>query len=125
MTGLLLDSHVALWLLEGRGLRPEVLDRVADPTEDVWLSVVTPWELAIKQSRGRLRVREDYIETLLDQGVKLLGIEVGHTRAVRDLPEHHRDPFDRMLVAQAQVERLTLVTRDEQIRQYDVKVLAA
>lgn len=112
-------------MLEGRELRSEVLDRVAEPSEAVWLSVVTPWELAIEQSRGRLRVREDYVETLLDQGVKLLGIELDHTRAVRDLPEHHRDPFDRMLVAQAQVEGPTLVTRDEQMRQYDVKVLAA
>ncbi len=123
--GLLLDSHVAVWLLEGRRVRQEVLDRVVDPSIAVWLSIVSPWELAIKQGRGRLRLGEDYLDLLLGQGVRLLTIEPAHTRAVRNLPDHHRDPFDRMLVAQAQVERLTLVTSDQQLAAYDVAVLAA
>lgn len=62
---------------------------------------------------------------MVDEGLELLAIEPPYTRAVRDLPHHYRDPFDRMLVAQAQVERLTLVTRDERLRRYDVRILAA
>lgn len=82
MSGLLLDSQVAMWLLEDHELAPGVLERVTDPDETVWLSVVTPWELAIKQARGRLNVREDYVEVLQEQGVQLLCIQLDHTRAI-------------------------------------------
>jgi PIN domain nuclease of toxin-antitoxin system len=125
VTGVLLDSHVALWLLSGEPVRQEAFDRIADPAVNVFLSIATPWELAIKQGRGRLRLQEDYLEILLAQDVRLLPIEPAHMRVVRDLPDHHRDPFDRMLVAQAHVERLALATRDERLRRYDVEVLVA
>lgn len=125
MTGLLLDSHVALWLLADEPVEPAALVAVADPENEVFVSVVSPWELAIKQGLGRLELREDYLAALLGQGVRLLGVELAHTQAVRRLPQHHRDPFDRMLVAQAQVERLTLVTRDRRLAQYDVPVIDA
>lgn len=125
MTGLLLDSHVAIWLLEDRPLAAPAAAAIADPEVPLFLSVVTPWELAIKQGLGRLRLRDDYLDLLLSQGVELLGITPAHTRAVRDLSPHHRDPFDHMLVAQAQVEGLTLVTRERRLRAYDVAVLEA
>ncbi len=125
MTGLLLDSHVALWLLQDESLAPAAMTAITDPSIPLFLSIATPWELAIKQGLGQLRLRDDYLDLLFGQGVELLGITPAHTRAVRDLPLHHRDPFDRMLVAQAQVEGLTLITRDRRLRQYDIALLEA
>ncbi len=125
MTGLLLDSHVLLWLLVDQPVSAAAKAAVTAPANNLFVSMATPWEIAIKQGLGQLDVREDYLDLLREQGVDLLGIEPAHTRAVRHLPAHHRDPFDRMLVAQAQVERLTLVTRDKRLAQYDVQVLAA
>ena len=125
MTRLLLDSHVALWWLAGQQLAPEARAAIRDPTATAVFSIASVWELSIKQGLGRLLLPADYLDVLADEGIDLLGIEVAHARAVRDLPPLHRDPFDRMLVAQAQVEGLTLVTRDPQVSQYDVAVLGA
>jgi PIN domain nuclease of toxin-antitoxin system len=125
VTGLLLDTHVALWWLTNERLTSEVSAAIAEPRQARLVSMATVWEVAIKQGLGRLHPPEDFVEALVDEGFELLAIEPPHTRAVRDLPHHHRDPFDRMLVAQAQVERLTLVTRDERLSRYDVRILAA
>ena len=125
MSGLLLDSHVVLWWLADEPLTGPASAAIADPARSVLVSMATAWELAIKQGLGKLRVGDDYLDLLSAHGIALLGIHPPHTRAVRDLPHHHRDPFDRMLVAQAQVERLTLVTRDDRLRRYDVRILAA
>ncbi len=125
MSGYLLDSHVALWWLADEQLTEEASAAIADPIRPVFVSVATAWEIAIKQALDKLRVDDDYLEILAERGIGLLGIAATHTRAVRHLPHHHRDPFDRMLVAQAQVERLTLVTRDERLSRYDVRILAA
>ena len=125
MTGLLLDTHVALWWLEDRRLSESAATAIADARNPTHLSIASAWEMAIKQGLGQLQVRDDYVEQLALDGIELLGITPAHTRAVRDLPPHHRDSFDRMLVAQAQVEGLTLVTRDRRLRGYDVAVLEA
>jgi PIN domain nuclease of toxin-antitoxin system len=122
----LLDTHVALWLLAAHPLANGVEQRLADPANDLRLSIASPWELAIKQRSGKLDgLGDDYLDVLVQQGVELLPITPEHVRVVRDLPLHHRDPFDRMLVAQAQVEGLTLVTRDRRLTDYDVRVLEA
>ncbi len=125
MSQLLLDTHVALWWLVDERLEVEAREAIADPANRVLVSIVSAWEVAIKQGLGRLVVREDYLEVLQDVGVDLLGLTREHVRGVSGLPQHHRDPFDRMLVAQAQEEGLTLVSRDRRLSLYDVPVLRA
>ena len=125
MRGLLLDTHVALWWLDERPLQPAAQEAITNPYRDVIISVASLWELAIKHSVGRFRYDGDLAAVLRAQGFQLLHVTEVHVRAVRDLPLHHRDPFDRMLVAQAQVERLALVTRDRKLTAYDVEVMTA
>lgn len=116
----LLDSHVALWLLaQPERLHPAVTDELTDAPE-LWFSPVTPWELGIKVAQGRLEIDGDLIESLRASGVDELVITSVHAQRAASLPDHHRDLFDRMLVAQAIVERVTLVTADRQLDRYDV-----
>lgn len=121
---LLLDTHVALWGLAGDPrLSDEFLERLRhDP--DIYLSPVTVWEVALKQALGKLTGPGDLAERVRDMGFGELPITNAHAILAGRLPLHHRDPFDRMLVAQATVEGLTLVTRDPGIHKYDVGVLA-
>jgi len=120
---MLLDTHVALWGLAGDpALSDEFLDRLRhDP--DIFLSSVTVWEIAIKQTAGKLAGPADLVERVRDMGFRELPVTSAHVVVAGRLPMHHRDPFDRMLVAQATVEGLTLATRDTDIQRYDVDTL--
>jgi PIN domain nuclease of toxin-antitoxin system len=121
---LLLDTHVVLWWL---GDSPELSGEVKDllDTEPaVFLSAVSPWEIAIKQSLGKLPGPDDLAERVRDSQFSTLPITAGHGVRAGRLPLHHRDPFDRVLIAQAQTEGLTVVTRDAQFTKYDVPVLS-
>ena len=120
---LLLDTHVALWgLTADATLGDDVLDRLRhDP--DVFLSPVTLWEITIKQTAGKLNGPSDLAERVREMGFRELPVTYAHAIAAGRLPVHHRDPFDRMLVAQAKVEGLTLATRDRDIQRYDVDLL--
>ena len=120
---LLLDTHVALWGLTGdAALGDDLLDRLRhDP--DIFLSPVTVWEITIKQTTGKLIGPADLVERVRDMGFRELPVTHAHAIVAGRLPLHHRDPFDRMLVAQATVEGLTLVTRNANIHQYDVETL--
>lgn len=121
---LLLDTHIVLWwLTDDATLADEIKDRL-DREVDVYVSSATVWEVAIKQALGKLDP-PDLPEQIRDSGFRLLDITAEHGIAAGRLPIHHRDPFDRMLVAQAQIEGLTLVTRDAHIQKYDVDVLTA
>ncbi|MFD8147691.1 type II toxin-antitoxin system VapC family toxin [Streptomyces sp. NPDC059708] len=120
---LLLDTHVVLWwLADSAELSGEIKD-LLDTEPAVYVSAVSPWEIAIKQSLGKLTGPEDLAERVRDSQFTSLPITAGHGVRAGRLPQHHRDPFDRLLVAQAQIEGLTLVTRDKWIEQYDVRVL--
>ncbi|MDG9676249.1 type II toxin-antitoxin system VapC family toxin [Micromonospora sp. DH14] len=120
---LLLDTHVVLWwLTDDPGLATDVKDRI-DAEPDVYLSPVTLWEVAIKQSLGKLAGPADLAERIRDAELRELPILHDHAIAAGRLPTIHRDPFDRMLVAQALHEGLTLVTRDDRIQKYDVPIL--
>ncbi len=123
---LLLDTHALIWALE----EPERLSaraRTAISAEDaeVFVSVVSPWEMAIAKSRGRLQVPDDLESQLAQKRFDLLPVLLRHAAAVASMPHHHRDPFDRMLVAQAQVDGLTIVTADRKLRDYPVALLPA
>jgi PIN domain nuclease of toxin-antitoxin system len=121
---LLLDTHVVLWwLADDPSLSDEIKARL-DHEPDVYVSAVTIWEVAIKQAIGKLEPA-DLPEEILRSGFRELPVGSRHALAAGRLPLIHRDPFDRMLVAQARCEDLMLVTRDSRCRQYDVAVLPA
>jgi PIN domain nuclease of toxin-antitoxin system len=120
---LLLDTHVLLWWLGGEAIEPSVLARLADPENHVVVSTVSVWEASIKEAIGKLSVPEPLGEAALSDGFEPLAVTFEHAEQVLHLPPHHRDPFDRLLIAQAQVEGLTIVTRDPAFDLYDVPVV--
>ena len=109
---LLLDTHVVIWFLEGNARLGVAARTAIQEAERVYVSAATVWEISVKMAQGKLRAPADFAERLLDQGMLQLGLEWEHARIAGSLPALHRDPFDRMLVAQSIVERLTIVTRD-------------
>ena len=120
---LLVDTRAALWLLgeDGR-LSPRADELLTDSRNEVLLSAAVVWEVAIKRSLGKLDAPDGFARQLLDGGAAPLPIGINHARAVRSLPWHHRDPFDRLLVAQATLEDAVLVSHDEQLHPYGVRV---
>jgi PIN domain nuclease of toxin-antitoxin system len=122
---LLLDTHVILWwLTDDPTLSNEIKERI-DHEPDVHLSPATIWEVTIKQAIGKLKDPADLPERIRASGLREIAITSEHALVAGRLPLVHRDPFDRMLVAQALCEDLVLVTRDRDIANYDVSVLAA
>ena len=121
--GLLLDTHVVLWwLADDPALSDEVKDRL-DHEPDVYVSAATIWEVAIKQAIGKLPEPAGLPELVRDSGFIELPIRSQHAITAARLPLIHRDPFDRMLVAQAREEDLALVTRNAMCQQYEVAIL--
>ena len=126
MTGLLLDSHVFLWWAhQPELLTPAISDALASPENALFLSVASAWELAIKENLGKLSTPKGLEETLRLNDISLLPINLAHIDIIRSLPRHHGDPFDRLLIAQAQHEKLTLVSRDRWFQAYDVALITA
>ena len=123
---LLLDTHVLLWALESpSSLRAEARAAIEHPRNPVLVSTASTWEMGIKIALGKLRVPKDLVAQLREKRFTPLPVTVEHGLQVGELPLHHRDPFDRILVAQAQLEGLTIVTRDPRIARYDVQTIAA
>jgi len=121
---LLLDTHVLLWWLDDHpALQPRAREAIAEGSNLAFVSAASVWEIRIKQSLGKLEIPLDFREVLEAQPFHFLDITAEHAHAVGDLPRHHRDPFDRMLIAQATVERLTVVTSDDRFEAYGVSCL--
>lgn len=122
---LLLDTHVFLWWIGDSGkLSQSTREVLADSGNEVFLSTVSAWEMAIKARLGKLSISQDLEQFLPSQlqrnAIQVLPIGLSHAVHVHRMPLHHRDPFDRMLIAQAQLESMTLLTADPWIRRYDV-----
>lgn len=120
----LLDTPVFLWWCDRhQRLTRTAREAIADPKNAVYFSLASAWELAIKQALGRVTIPGALEETVRSNHFSPLGISFDHTRVAGELPRHHADPFDRMLIAQARVDGLTFVTHDAAIQPYDVTVL--
>jgi PIN domain nuclease of toxin-antitoxin system len=123
---LLLDTHALLWTLgRPRQLRPQTRRRIERAETLVFVSVVSAWEIEIKRALGKLKAPDDLARQLERLRFALLDLRLRHVDALRALPPLHRDPFDRMLVAQALAEGLTLVTQDERLQAYRVATIRA
>jgi len=120
---LLLDTHVVLWWLSDDPTLSEEVKTLIDEEPEVYVSPATVWEVTIKQALGKIKHPADLPERIRDSDFRELPIRFEHTIAAGRLPLIHRDPFDRMLVAQARCDDLTLVTRDPHIQKYEVPLL--
>lgn len=121
---LLLDTHAALWwLADDERMGREAARQLSDETNQVLLSAAVIWEVAIKRSLGKLEAPVDLAATLLGAGAQPLSVTLHHAAAVETLPWLHRDPFDRLLVAQALAEDAAILSRDEPLGRYGVSVI--
>jgi PIN domain nuclease of toxin-antitoxin system len=115
----LLDTHLLLWwLANSPALPPEARALIADPSNSIVVSAVSLWEIWLKKSLGKLDIPEDFEARLEGELMDHLPLRAAHAHGVALIEWHHRDPFDRMLVAQAQAENLVLLTRDEAVQRY-------
>ena len=123
---LLLDTHIFLWWISDWGRIAEaVRGAIADPTNEVFVSAVSGWEIGVKKAKGHLVAPHNLAAVVGEKDLAHLPLTFDHAERAANLPLHHRDPFDRMLIAQAQAEGLTLVTRDSRIPLYDVPTMPA
>jgi len=124
MPGYLLDTHTALWFFGGNVAMSSVADGIIrDRTNHIYLSVISAWELTIKIGIGKLRFpgdAEGFLQIAQRNDITILPIDAAHLTVLKDLPMIHRDPFDRLLIATALAENMTLITADENIAQYSV-----
>jgi PIN domain nuclease of toxin-antitoxin system len=122
---LLLDTHALLWWLADEGLSTQAHDAIADPATVAVVSAVSAWEISIKKALGKLAAPDDLGHQVQAGGFLPLPVSIAHGVAAGQLARHHEDPFDRILIAQARAEGLTIVTRDKRFADYDVALLLA
>ena len=121
---ILLDTHILLWwLADDQRLPSQAAATIEDPDIDVVVSAASAWEISIKHAVGRLEAPDDMLEAVAASDFGALAITAAHAVAAGRLPPHHADPFDRMLIAQAQTEGFTLVSVDKRFSDYDVELL--
>jgi PIN domain nuclease of toxin-antitoxin system len=121
---LLLDTNSFLWWRAGSPKLPaEVGDQIGRPGNEILVSVASLWEIVIKRTLGKLQFLEDFESVLGDEEFDLLNITYAHLRVLSDLPLHHRDPFDRLIISQSLGERIPLVTNDQVFADYGVQVV--
>ncbi len=122
----LLDTHVVLWWLNGEPrLSEKVKDIISSGNSIVFLSAVVMWEIRIKQQLAKLEIPNNFRAALDNEKFAPLAITFDHVDTLLTLPMHHRDPFDRMLIAQAKHERLTLISHDSHLKKYKIPLLLA
>lgn len=121
---LFLDTHVLLWWLDDSpALSAAGRSAISEPNNLIVLSSAVIWEIRIKQSLGKLEIVPNFYQVIKNQGFELLSITSDHAYAVGDLPMHHRDAFDRMIIAQAKCEGLSVITHDPVFEKYDIPLL--
>ena len=124
---LLIDTHILIWFLEGnKSLSKSRRQIIANPQNEIFVSIASLWEMAIKISLGKLTLAKslaDVIKQIGVEDIELLPISPEHTLQVSTLPFHHRDPFDRIIIAQSQIENLAVMTDDKDFADYGVKIL--
>jgi PIN domain nuclease of toxin-antitoxin system len=121
---LLIDTHVVVWWdRQMEAIRRPLLSAVRDPQNDIFVSAATIWEIAIKRASGKLSFAGEIVGVVVGYGFSILSISGAHAHYAGGLPHHHRDPFDRMLVAQAALEGMVLGTQDPLMRPYGVAIL--
>lgn len=123
---LLLDTHVLIWALENNStLSAPARNAIIEGKNLIFISSATVWEMSIKQAQGKLEIPDNLQEEISLHRFTQLGINFQHAQLAGRLPNIHKDPFDRILIAQAKIEKLTLVTRDKLVAQYDVAIIEA
>lgn len=124
MSRLLVDTHALLWwLTDDVALSPTAREVLADPQNEPLVSTASLWEIAIKRTLGKLTAPDDLPDRIVAEGFSWLLISPVHAWQVSELPRHHRDPFDRLLVAQALCERVPIITADARFNAYGIQVL--
>ena len=122
----LIDTHLLIWAARGTESLPVKIDDIInDLSHDIYVSIASLWEMAIKKSLRKLNIDDEIFENLESHGYKMLPVEPRHLKILMELPHHHRDPFDRMLIAQSMVEKLTLITSDKTLERYGAKIILA
>lgn len=124
---LLIDTHAFLWFIRGENLSKIAQDTFLNVENELYFSAVSYWEICIKFSLGKLELANNWDKMfereMTINGIKWLSIEKAHSQGIITLPMIHRDPFDRLLIAQAHVEGMVLLTADSQIRKYDIQTV--
>ena len=123
---LLLDTHALVWWVSDVSrLTGSAYAAIADPHNDIFVSAITAWEITVKRAKGHLTAPDNLSSVIEEKGFEHLPLTFFHAEQAGLLPMYHRDPFDRLLIAQAQAEGLILVTRDRHIRRYGIHTLTA
>lgn len=122
----LLDTHIFIWAMEENKMLPAAIkNTIIDPQNKIFISAVTLWEVIIKTTTKQIKFKFDLEESIKKAGFEFIPVQIPHILHLATLPLFHKDPFDRMLIAQAKTEKLTLITSDEKIWKYDLPLLKA
>ncbi len=125
MKSYLLDTHVILWWLAGEPMTPEAMSVIRNRGEQLFLSSVSAWEIAVKRKLGKLEAPADLEEQIRATDVQILDLRWSHAWAAGEIALHHKDPFDRMIIAQARLEGMVLITADRRLGEYNVPMIYA
>ena len=122
----LIDTHIWIWSMEKKKrLSENIFKLLNNPQNSIYISVATIWEMTIKAGRKKLKIPNNIEYVIKSAGFNILPIQLDHILRIKSLPAYHSDPFDRILIAQSQVENLTFITSDQKIWKYKLNILKA